>query len=239
MLEKGITPGVVTYNAILRGLFKLQLTNEAMAVFDEMISDGVAAGSQTYSIIVEGLCESGQIDGAKKFWDEVIWPSKIHDDFVYAAILKGLCRSCHLNEAIHFLYELVDSGVNPNIVSYNIVIDRACSLGMKREAYQIVGEMQKNGLNPDAWVRRASCRGIDSTSVYVKHILQIVKERKTNLVKNGFPAYSRPMERNGKLKSLMPPKLVKRYDSSEILRSPSVCKEEHSVETPNFICQEK
>ncbi|KAL1367773.1 hypothetical protein AAHE18_02G074300 [Arachis hypogaea] len=118
MPENGVRPSVATYNAFLRGLFKLKRPNDALRAFNNMASNGITADSTTYTVVVNGLCESNQIDEAKNFWHNVIWPSGIHDNFVYAAILKGFCRTNNFNEACHFFY--------------NIVINCACNLEMKR-----------------------------------------------------------------------------------------------------------
>ncbi|KAI3825868.1 hypothetical protein L1987_07568 [Smallanthus sonchifolius] len=150
MPEKGFHPNVITYNVVLRGLFKLNLAIEAMDVFKAMGNSGVVADCTTHAIMIDGLCECDRVDEAKVFWDDVIWPSKVHDNFVYSAIVKGLCCSGKFNEACDFVYELVDCRVRLNVVNYNILIESACKLGLKKDVYQIVGEMRKNGLAPDA-----------------------------------------------------------------------------------------
>ncbi|KAK9072179.1 hypothetical protein SSX86_008611 [Deinandra increscens subsp. villosa] len=150
MPEKGLHPNVITYNVVLRGLFKLKLADEAMDVFKSMGNGGVVADCTTHAIMISGLCERDRVDEAKVLWDDVIWPSKVHDNFVYSAIVKGLCCSGKFNEACDFVYELVDCGVRLNVVNYNVLIEGACKLGLKKDAYQIVGEMRKNGLAPDA-----------------------------------------------------------------------------------------
>ncbi|CAH9082792.1 unnamed protein product [Cuscuta europaea] len=147
MPNNGFTPGVVTYNAVLRGFFKMNRVDEAMEIFN---SSGVPANPITHTIVIDGLFDSGRIDEAKRFWDAIVWPSGVHDEYVYSAILKGLCRSERVDEACHFLYELMDSGVSLCLVNYNIVIHGASQLGLKAEVYRIVGEMRKNGLTPDA-----------------------------------------------------------------------------------------
>ncbi|KAL8226396.1 hypothetical protein R6Q57_016228 [Mikania cordata] len=150
MPEKGFDPNVITYNVVLRGLFKLKHANEAMGVFKSMGNGGVEADCTTHAIMIDGLCQCDLVDEAKVLWDDVIWPSKVHDNFVYSAIVKGFCCSGKFNEACDFVYELVDCGVRLNVVNYNILIEGACKLGLKKDAYQIVGEMRKNGLAPDA-----------------------------------------------------------------------------------------
>ncbi|KAL9252065.1 Pentatricopeptide repeat-containing protein, partial [Drosera capensis] len=133
MAERRLRPGVVTYNAVIRGLFSLGMATEAMDAYTSMASQGVGADCTAYAIILEGLFQTDHVDEAKRFWDDV-----------------GLCGAERFEEACSFLYELVDSGVSPNIVSFNILINSACKLGLKREAYQIVGEMRRNGLSPDS-----------------------------------------------------------------------------------------
>ena len=88
MPENGLKPSVVTYNAVMRGLFKLPKGVEAMCVFDQMAKAGVCADNTTYAIIIDGLCATGQVDTAKRFWDDVIWPSGRHDAYVYSAFLS-------------------------------------------------------------------------------------------------------------------------------------------------------
>ncbi|XP_076892877.1 uncharacterized protein LOC143544695 [Bidens hawaiensis] len=150
MPDNGFKPNVITYNVVLRGLFKLNLVNESMDVFKSMSECGVAADCTTHAIMIGGLCECDRVDEAKVFWDDAIWPSKVHDVFVYSAMVKGLCRCGKFNEACDFVYELVDCGVRLNVVSYNILIECACKLGLKKDAYQIVEEMRRNGLAPNA-----------------------------------------------------------------------------------------
>ncbi|KAJ0695357.1 putative tetratricopeptide-like helical domain superfamily [Helianthus annuus] len=170
MPEKGFHPNVITYNVVLRGLFKLNLAREAMNVFKRMVDGGVDADCTTHAIIIGGLCECDRVDEAKVFWDDVVWPSKVHDSFVYSAMVKGLCCGGKFNEACDFAYELVDCGVRLNVVNYNILIEGACKLGLKKkDAYQIVGEMRKNGLVPDA----VTWRIIDK--LHKKKVIRTVK----------------------------------------------------------------
>ncbi|KAG5398394.1 hypothetical protein IGI04_020208 [Brassica rapa subsp. trilocularis] len=143
MPENGLKPIVVTYNAVMRGLFKLRKGVDAMCVFDQMAKAGV--------------------DTAKRFWDDVIWPSGRHDAF-----LKGLCRFGSLSDACHFLYELADSGAVPNVVCHNIVIDECSRSGLRREAYQIIEEMRKNGQAPDAVTWRILDKLHDSRALAVE-----------------------------------------------------------------------
>ena len=58
MPERGVRPGVVTYNAVLHGLFKLQQTNEAMGFLIRVASDGILSDSITCTIIIDGLCKA-------------------------------------------------------------------------------------------------------------------------------------------------------------------------------------
>lgn len=163
MPENGLKPIVVTYNAVMRGLFKLRKGVDAMCVFDQMAKAGVSADNTTYAIIIDGLCLTDQVDTAKRFWDDVIWPSGRHDAF-----LKGLCRFGSLSDACHFLYELADSGAVPNVVCYNIVIDECSRSGLRREAYQIIEEMRKNGQAPDAVTWRILDKLHDSRALAVE-----------------------------------------------------------------------
>nr|GEV74141.1 hypothetical protein [Tanacetum cinerariifolium] len=166
MPEKGFNPNVITYNVVLRGLFRLRLVNDAMEVFNSMVQGHVVADSTTHAIMIDGLCECDRVDEAKVLWDDVIWPLGVHDNFVYSAIVKGLCRSGKFYEGCDFIYELADSGVMLNVVNYNILIEGAYKLGLKKEAYQIVGEMRKNGVVPDA----VTWRIIDKLHKQRKHL---------------------------------------------------------------------
>ncbi|KAJ0742299.1 putative tetratricopeptide-like helical domain superfamily [Helianthus annuus] len=182
MPEKGFHPNVITYNVVLRGLFKLNLANEAMNVFKRMVDGGVDADCTTHAIMIGGLCECDRVDEAKVFWDDIVWPSKVHDSFVYSAMVKGLCSVGKFNEACDFAYELVDCGVRLNVVNYNILIEGACKLGLKKDAYQIVGEMRKNGLVPDA----VTWRIIDK--LHKKKVIQTVKsDYSDNHFQNAHP----------------------------------------------------
>ena len=82
MPEKALCPGVVMYNATIRGLFELQQANQAMDTFYRMISNDILADSTSYAVIIDGLCDSNKIEEAKRFWKDTVWSSKINDSFV-------------------------------------------------------------------------------------------------------------------------------------------------------------
>ncbi|KAH0927018.1 hypothetical protein HID58_019274 [Brassica napus] len=109
MPENGLKPSVVTYNAVMRGLFKLRKGDEAMRVFDQMAKAGVSTDNTTYAIIIDGLCATGQVDTAKRFWDDVIWPSGRHD-------ASGLRR-----EAYQIIEEMRKNGQAPDAVTWRIL----------------------------------------------------------------------------------------------------------------------
>ena len=73
MVEKGCEPDVISYNVILRELFKEGKRDEANDLFEDMPRRGCAPDVVSYRILFDGFCNGMQLKEAAFILDEMIF----------------------------------------------------------------------------------------------------------------------------------------------------------------------
>lgn len=61
MVEQGVTPDVVSYNALINGLCKTSRVSEAMLLYDEMLTKGCHPDEVTFKLIIGGLLQEKKL----------------------------------------------------------------------------------------------------------------------------------------------------------------------------------
>ncbi|XLT59850.1 hypothetical protein HN873_052454, partial [Arachis hypogaea] len=65
MLDKGISPNVITYSSLIFGLCLEGQYKEAIDLLSDMVLRNISPNVRTYSILIDGLCKEGKIKDAK------------------------------------------------------------------------------------------------------------------------------------------------------------------------------
>lgn len=79
MMDSGISPSIVTYNAFVAGYSNLAMFEEAKNVINYMKKHGCMPNECTYNIIVDSYCKLGRFQAASDFINKTIETDNIFD----------------------------------------------------------------------------------------------------------------------------------------------------------------
>eukprot|EP00252_Welwitschia_mirabilis_P025089 TRINITY_DN7705_c0_g1_i1.p1 TRINITY_DN7705_c0_g1~~TRINITY_DN7705_c0_g1_i1.p1 ORF type:complete len:273 (+),score=44.59 TRINITY_DN7705_c0_g1_i1:157-975(+) len=146
MKETGLIPNAV---AMLDGLCKDGLVNEAMKLFGEMREKGSLPEVIIYTAAVEGFCRAMQLEKAKKVFTKMKDTGINPNAFTYWVLIQGLCKDKRLDEAFDYGLEMLDMGWEPNVASTVALIDSLCKEGRVEDAKNVMGKFREKGFVPD------------------------------------------------------------------------------------------
>ncbi|XP_068638461.1 pentatricopeptide repeat-containing protein At4g38150-like [Aristolochia californica] len=122
MKEMGLIPNAI---AVLDGLCKDGLIQEAMKLFGLMREKGTIPEIVIYMAVVEGFYKVLKIEEGvlRKMQNNGISPN----DFSYTVLVQGLCKGKQLEDGIEFCIKMLEAGHSPNVATYiGLVEKRSC-----------------------------------------------------------------------------------------------------------------
>lgn len=123
MKEGGLIPNAV---AMLDGLCKDGLVQEAMKLFGSMRDKGTIPEVVIYTAVVEGFCKAHKIDDAKRIFRKMQTVGISPNAFSYGVLVQGLYACNMLDDAVDFCVEMLESGHSPNIPTFVGLVDALC-----------------------------------------------------------------------------------------------------------------
>ncbi|XP_073004026.1 uncharacterized protein [Typha latifolia] len=135
MKETGLIPNAV---AMLDGLCKDGLIQEAMKLFGLMREKGTIPEVVIYTAVVEGFCKAAKFDDAKRIFRKMQKNGIVPNAFSYSVLIQGLCRGGKLEDAVEFCTEMFEAGHSPNAATYIGLVDGFCKEKGVEEGEKIV-----------------------------------------------------------------------------------------------------
>ena len=151
MKENGLIPNAV---AMLDGLCKDGLTQEAMKLFGLMREKGTIPEVVIYTAVVEGFCKAAKFDDAKRIFRKMQKNGIVPNAFSYAIVIQGLCRGKRLDDAVEFCMEMLDAGHSPNAATLAGLVNEFCNEKGVEEAEGFVRSLRERGFAIDEKVVR-------------------------------------------------------------------------------------
>ncbi|KAL7238172.1 hypothetical protein ACSBR2_004303 [Camellia fascicularis] len=133
------------YESIVNTHVQLQLPEQSLFCFIEMIEKGLVPSSNSFNAFLACLLRSNNFE---KAW----WVFKdmrgrvVMDVYSFGVMIKGCCENGDLNRAFEVLAQLEDLGLCPNVVIYTTLIDGCCKSGDINRAKKLFNEMGELGL---------------------------------------------------------------------------------------------
>lgn len=94
-MESGITPDVVSYNALINGLCRASRVSEAMHLYEDMHTGGPCPDEVTFKLIIGGLIREKKLSVACRVWDQMMEKGFTLD----GAVSETLVNAIHSNDA--------------------------------------------------------------------------------------------------------------------------------------------
>lgn len=147
--ELSIEPDVVSYNTLIKALWKAGSLDSALSVMDEMENQGIIPDIVTFNTLSNAYYESKKFSEAEDLW--VLMQKKNVDADLgsYTVRLQGLVANSQVSEAIELFEEMGKKDIIPKAFSYNIMIKMYVDDRNWEEAKRWYVKMVENGRYPD------------------------------------------------------------------------------------------
>lgn len=142
MKQAGLIPNAV---AMLDGLCKDGLVQEAMKLFGLMREKGSMPEVVVYTAVVEGFCQAQKPDDAKRIFRKMQDNGVVPNAFSYAVLIKGLYKVKRLEDAVDFCVEMLEAGHSPNVTTFIGLVHEFCKEKGVEEAQRIIGTLKQKG----------------------------------------------------------------------------------------------
>ncbi|KAL7147068.1 hypothetical protein ABFS83_06G083600 [Erythranthe nasuta] len=141
--KRGCVPDSVTFNTLLKGLFRENRISEAQELFRKIVREGLCELTVvTYGTVIDGLCKSGNtavaIELLRVMEKGSCCKPKIN---VYNMVIDSLCKNRGIESALNLFRETKEKGVAPDVSTYNSLLCALCNLSEWEQVKMLVKEM--------------------------------------------------------------------------------------------------
>lgn len=144
MKETGLIPNAV---AMLDGLCKDGLVQEAMKLFGLMREKGTIPEVVIYTAVVEGYTKAHKADDAMRIFRKMQNNGISPNAFSYTVLIQGLYKCNRLQDAFEFCVEMLEAGHSPNLLTFVGLVDGICREKGVAEAQGIIRTLVEKGFN--------------------------------------------------------------------------------------------
>ncbi|KAK6139686.1 hypothetical protein DH2020_026574 [Rehmannia glutinosa] len=148
--KRGCVLDDITFNTLLKGLFRENRINEAQELFRKILREGMCELSVvTYGTVIDGLCKAGNTAMAIELFRVMEKGSCKPNSHIYSTVIDGLCKDGMIDSAVKLFAEMTEKGITPNVVTYTALICGFCNLGRWREVKLLLKEMMHCKIHPN------------------------------------------------------------------------------------------
>ncbi|CAL4910830.1 unnamed protein product [Urochloa decumbens] len=152
MLDRSITPTVVTFGTLVAALCDAGRLEDAFEVKEVMVKRyNLTPNACMYVSLMKGLCGKGEVDAAVRLKEEMAGNAElVLDSAVYATLLRAFFRAGRRGEVVGLLDEMKGRGVVADKVVHNALIAGFCEDERDPSAaFAVLDDMQKNVCKAD------------------------------------------------------------------------------------------
>lgn len=142
MKETGLIPNAV---AMLDGLCKDGLVQEAMKLFGLMREKGTLPEVVIYTAVVDGFCKSHKMEDAKRIFRRMQSNGITPNAFSYTVLILGLYKCNKIEDAVEFCVEMLEAGHSPNVTTFVGLVDGLCKEKGVEEARRVIAVLRQKG----------------------------------------------------------------------------------------------
>ncbi|XAR52463.1 hypothetical protein NMG60_11020560 [Bertholletia excelsa] len=168
MKETGLIPNAV---AMLDGLCKDGLVQEAMKLFGLMREKGTIPEVVIYTAVVEGFCKAQKLDDAMRIFRKMQNNSISPNAFSYTVLIQGLYKGKRLDDALNFCLEMLEAGHSPNLATFVGLVDGFCREKGLEDARSVIGTLGQKGF---AFDEKAVREYLDKKGPYLPQVWEAI-----------------------------------------------------------------
>ncbi|XP_023736878.1 pentatricopeptide repeat-containing protein At1g61870, mitochondrial [Lactuca sativa] len=144
--KTGISPGVKSYNLILKAHCKGGHVDEAQALIEKMETENnVHPNIDSYNILLGGYLDSKKKSAFDMVVKQINEKGLEHNLTTYNHRILRYCKNKECVRAKKLLDEMISKGVEPNSCSYNTIIFGFCKVGDLESAKKLLEQMVSDG----------------------------------------------------------------------------------------------
>jgi len=161
MVKCGITPNIVTYSAVLKGLCQLNQLDRAFELVETMkASDHIRIDEQTYNTLLDGCARQGLYTRGMKVFEDMQAVGVRPSNFTLSILVKLANRGRQLEVAFKLAEELSKQyKFKLNVHVYNNLIQACIVHKQPARALAILKEMVQERCHPDERTHSLLLRG--------------------------------------------------------------------------------
>ncbi|URE37889.1 PPR repeat [Musa troglodytarum] len=172
MKETGLIPNAV---AMLDGLCKDGLIQEAMKLFGSMREKGTMPEVVIYTAAVEGFCKAAKFDEAKRIFRKMQKNGIAPNAFSYKVLIQGLCKGKKLEDSVEFCMEMLDAGHSPGVTTLVDVVNGFCREKGVEKAADVVKRLRERGVVLD---QKAVSEHLDKKGPFSPMVFEAISGKK-------------------------------------------------------------
>ncbi len=147
LTDAGITPNVITYNAVISACEKGGKAEEALEIF-KAIPVGITLDVITYTAVISACGKGGKAEKALEIFNKMLDAGITPNVITYNAVISACGKGGKAEKALE-IFKAIPVGIPLNVIIYNAVIS-ACEKGGKaEEALEIFNKMPDAGITPN------------------------------------------------------------------------------------------
>ncbi|KAM7462393.1 hypothetical protein LguiA_030514 [Lonicera macranthoides] len=153
LFKGGYEPNVVTFTALIKGLFAQDKFSEAKNLLVKLVTDKqIELDAVTYGTVINGLCKSGNTKIAMELLRSIETLNFEADKMLccYNMIIDSLCKDRMISNAKNLLVEMTKKGISPSVITYTSLIHGLCNFGQWKEVTELLWEMVDRNVSPNA-----------------------------------------------------------------------------------------
>ncbi|XP_044490379.1 pentatricopeptide repeat-containing protein At4g38150-like [Mangifera indica] len=142
MKETGLIPNAI---AMLDGLCKDGLDQEAMKLFGSMQEKSTIPEVVIYPAVVDGFCKAHKLDDAKRIFRKLQTNGISPNAFSYGVLIQGLCNANKFEGASDYCIETLEAGHSPNVTTFVGLVEGFCGEKGVEKAQSAIATLRQKG----------------------------------------------------------------------------------------------
>ena len=169
MIDGEIGVDLISVSTYIKGLFRDEQHEEAMAFFKKIKEEGsVKVDEILYNIIMDGLVRVGKYEKAVELFSEMQKENFKPSNVTYSIMVRAESGQKRLDEALAILKGMKESGMSPGKVVYTCILKACVRFKKVNIMLQVYNEMIESGVMPDNVLYQTVIYGLLSGKEYLE-----------------------------------------------------------------------
>lgn len=134
--------------ALIDGMGKAGMADEAILLYEEMLKKGVGWDVYVVCSLIDSLCKVGRVFDANRLFEESTHRGVTFDIVAYNVLIDGLYKADCFRNSWNLFKEMNTLGHTPNVFHYNSFF-HALELSNMEKSFRLLGKILARGCKMD------------------------------------------------------------------------------------------